>query len=52
MAGYGGDGGLARLSVLNVPTSVCVDDSLRDVTGVVQVVTKHMPRNQALFPVN
>ena len=36
-AGYSGDGGLARLGVLNVPTSVCVDDSQRDVTGVVQV---------------
>lgn len=45
-AGYGGDGGLARLGVLNVPTSVCVDDSQRDVTGVVQVYLTDSENNR------
>ena len=45
-AGYGGDNGLSRLSLLNVPTSVCVDDSLRDVTGVVQVYLTDSENNR------
>ena len=34
------------MGVLNVPTSVCVDDSQRDVTGVVQVYLTDSENNR------